>query len=458
MKTLYVRIVLTFIVVTAVSSVAGLLFTNSYYKNNLLSQNEQRTMKTALAVKELYEHTSGIDLPNYLTKMATLGYQFYLVNDRHEARAFGSPFKQGVLSSAQYDLVMDGEFYQGMNDDNDGLAVFAFFVNSLRNTAGVPIETPEGRAALFVRPDLQQQIGEVRFIMAAFIGGSFVSSLLLIVVLSRYIVNPVKKLTKATGQIANGDYEVQLDSERKDEIGELARRFASMAASIRRSEESRQQFVANVSHEFQTPLTSIQGLATAAADPSVSREESVGYMRIIASETVRLSSLSQQLLTLAFLDQAKQLEYAPFRLDEQLRQIIIMLEWQWSEKQLELELDLPETMISGDAQLLYQVWTNLITNSIKFSKAMGTLSIAIKPASEQIDIVIRDTGEGIPEADLPYLFERFYKADQSRAASGSGLGLSIAHKIVTLHDGNIAVQSQYGQGAVFTVKLPAPRL
>nr|WP_253945005.1 HAMP domain-containing sensor histidine kinase [Paenibacillus sp. NEAU-GSW1] len=293
--------------------------------------------------------------------------------------------------------------------------------------------------------------------MFAFIVGSFAASLLLIIVLSRLIVNPIKKLTRATGQIAIGDYEVRLASERKDEIGELARRFGRMAESIKQSEDMRQQFVANVSHEFQTPLTSIQGLAQAAADSNITKEQSDAYLQIIASEAIRLSSLSKQLLTLAYLDQTKRLELAPFRLDEQLRQVIIMLEWQWAEKELQLELDLPEIEIHGKAELLYQVWTNLLANSIKFSELKGSLLVAIKPCppgDNQIDIIVSDTGRGIPPDDLPYLFDRFYKADKSRSASGSGLGLSIAQKIVQLHRGTIKAESDYGKGSTFTVTLP----
>ncbi|MUT68775.1 sensor histidine kinase [Paenibacillus sp. NEAU-GSW1] len=457
MKTLYFRIVATFIAIAAVSSVVGLLITNIYYKEKLLSKNEMRTMNTATAIKDLYEHTPGMDFDGYLKQLASLGYQFHLVDAQLKARSFGSPFKQGALSSEQYEKVLSGQTYQGMNKDNDGLTVFAFFVNSIRNTVGIPVDTPEGRVALFVRPDLQQQMGEVRLIMFAFIVGSFAASLLLIIVLSRLIVNPIKKLTRATGQIAIGDYEVRLASERKDEIGELARRFGRMAESIKQSEDMRQQFVANVSHEFQTPLTSIQGLAQAAADSNITKEQSDAYLQIIASEAIRLSSLSKQLLTLAYLDQTKRLELAPFRLDEQLRQVIIMLEWQWAEKELQLELDLPEIEIHGKAELLYQVWTNLLANSIKFSELKGSLLVAIKPCppgDNQIDIIVSDTGRGIPPDDLPYLFDRFYKADKSRSASGSGLGLSIAQKIVQLHRGTIKAESDYGKGSTFTVTLP----
>ncbi|MFF2484730.1 sensor histidine kinase [Paenibacillus sp. NPDC058071] len=460
MKTLYVRIVLTFMGVAIVSSVAGLFFTNAYYKEKLLSQNEVKTMKTAVAVKDLYEHTPGMSLSGYLTQLASLGYQFHLVDSDHKEQSFGAPFKQGTLEPEQYETVLQGNVYQGMNRDNEGMTLFAFFVNSIRNTVGVPVETPEGRAALFVRPDLQQQMGEMRLIMAVFIGSTFIASLLLIVILSRSIVSPVKKLTRATRQIAKGDYDVRLEGQRKDEIGELARHFTKMTASIKSSEEMRQQFVANVSHEFQTPLTSIRGLARAASDPEAAPTDAAQYLHIIEEESERLSSLSRQLLTLASLDHAAELERVNFRLDEQIRQLMITLEWQWSDKKLQLELDLPETIAIGDPSLLYQVWLNLIANSIKFCDENDILRVSIERniSSSNIVVTISDTGPGIADADLPKLFDRFYKADPSRnrTTAGSGLGLSIVQKIAHLHGGQISVSSVYGQGTTFTVILPAP--
>lgn len=459
MKTLYVRIVVTFIAVAFISGITGLLFSNTYYKEKLISQNETKTEAVATNIRDWYEQNRDVKLEQYLTHLASLGYQFYLVNEQGEEQSFGSPFKQGTLSKEQYQTVLNGETYLGMNqDDDEGLKVFSFFVNSVRNTVGIPLDTPHGRVALFVRADLQQQIGELRIILAVLLSATFLTSLLLIVVLSRFIVSPVKQLTRATRQIESGDYKLQLALVRKDEIGDLARDFARMAISIQRSEARRQQFVSNVSHEFQTPLTSIQGLAQAASDPSVPQEESIKYMHIIANESLRLSSLSKQLLKLASLDQEKQLQQAPFRLDEQIRQIIIMLEWQWTEKELELELELPETIAIGNSQLLYEVWLNLITNAIKFSSPHDTLSVSIEQdSSGPIKVTVSDTGEGIPEDELPLLFDRFYKVDQTRnrAIEGSGLGLSIAQTIISLHGGQISVSSTYGEGTKFTIVLPS---
>ncbi|WP_233567953.1 HAMP domain-containing sensor histidine kinase [Cohnella faecalis] len=254
-----------------------------------------------------------------------------------------------------------------------------------------------------------------------------------------------------------GNFDVDLDSGRKDELGGLALHFSQMAGSIRQVDRMRQEFVANVSHEFQTPLTSIQGFARAMRNKETTPEETEEYLSIIDQESGRLSSLSKQLLTLAALDKEdKPLQLAEFRLDEQIRQILIMLEWQWTEKRLNLDVDLPELTFAADAHLLYEVWLNLIANGIKFSETGDTLRIRATVSKDRIEVEIRDTGIGIPEAELPRIFERFHKADKSRdrSSQGSGLGLAIVDKIVSLHRGTIRVESVLGEGTKVIVTLP----
>ncbi|UVI29559.1 sensor histidine kinase [Paenibacillus spongiae] len=459
MKTLYVRIVVTFIGIAIISCIIGLLLTNFYYQEALHTKSQQKVWNAGQTIRTMLEQNPSSDSSAYLAQVASLGYQIYYVDDQLQGTSYGAPFKHGSLSSSVIQSVLDGTVYKGMEEENHRFMLLAFFENSLRNTVGLPLVTAEGeKRALFVKPDLEQQIGEVRLIVAVLFIGTFVISLVLIVILSRYIVRPVKALTNATKQIVEGRFDVALDVSRKDEIGDLAHHFTKMTQSIKQLDEMRQEFVANVSHELQSPLTSIRGLAQASLDSGAPQEETENNLRIIERESRRLSELSKQLLTLATLDKENQaLRIASYQLDEQLRQIIIMQEWQWSKKEMELQLDLPETWISGDAHLLYEVWLNLITNAIKFSGTGDTLSVQIESADDDTTCVhISDTGAGIPESEMPHLFQRFYKADKARdrTASGSGLGLAIAHKIVTMHGGQIIARSEYNVGSTFTVVLP----
>jgi signal transduction histidine kinase len=238
----------------------------------------------------------------------------------------------------------------------------------------------------------------------------------------------------------------------------MARHFTQMAEALQKLDEMRQTFVANVSHEIQSPLTSIQGFAQAAREDEVTGEERRRYLAIIEEESRRLSLLGKQLLTLAALDKdSGVVKKTTFRLDEQIRQVVLVSEWQLREKEMAVELELPEADVTADKQLLHQVWLNLIANAIKFSERGGSVSIEMNVGRETA-VTVRDNGAGIPEAELPHIFDRFYKADKARnrTRSGSGLGLSIVHKIVQVHGGTVEVRSRLGEGTAFTVRLPSP--
>ncbi len=454
MKTLYLRIVVTFVLISLVSSLFALWIAGFYYQSQLKDENERKVMRIGEEIRALYEQTSGLGFDVYLKHIANTGFQIYAVNERLEGAYYGRPFKHEKLEPEQIRNVLAGGTYDGIRKER-GL-LLGFFENSLRNSVGLPIQVGEQSYALFIRPDLEQQIGEIRLFMAVLMGVAFVSSVALIVIFSRSIVRPVKHLTRATHQIVGGHYDVALNVSRRDEIGNLARDFTAMAQSLKQLDEMRQEFVANVSHEIQSPLTSIQGFAQTILDREATPEEAERYLSIITKESNRLSSLSKQLLTLAALDKESGLiRRTPFRLDEQIRQALIVTEWQWSEKRLNVEPELAEIVVSADPQLLYQVWFNLIVNAIKFSRPDGTIRIETA-VEREVSVTVTDTGIGIGEEELPHIFERFYKADKSRtpARSGSGLGLAIVRRIVELHGGSVSVSSKPGEGSAFTVRLP----
>lgn len=457
MKTLYLRIVLTFVLILMASGIIALFVMNLYYIGHVRDSNEQKIVNIGEEIRSLFVQNPDLELNSYLTHIAALGYQIYAVDDKLEGTYYGDPFKRKQMNSADIELVLHGGTYRGIQESKGILKVNNYFENSLRNSVGLPIDVHGTRYAVFIRPNLEQQIGEVRNLLGLLLGFTFLFSLVLIVIFSRFIVKPIKKLTAATHKIVGGDYRIEMDVTRSDEIGNLARDFTHMAQSIQQLDQMRQEFVANVSHEIQSPLTSIQGFAQTIRSKETSHEERFKYLQIIEEESKRLSSLSKQLLTLATLDKEERvLKPSSFRLDEQIRQILIVTEFQWTDKQLELELNLVEMTIKADQQLLYQVWYNLITNAIKFSNPGDSLHIDMNEEGQDILVTIRDTGIGIPENELSHIFERFYKADKNRnrTRSGSGLGLSIVHKIVSLHDGHIDVHSQLGKGTTFIVRLP----
>jgi signal transduction histidine kinase len=269
-------------------------------------------------------------------------------------------------------------------------------------------------------------------------------------------------IVQALERIAKGDFSIRLDeTDPRHEgsvINALVKSVNQMALELNQMEAVRQEFISNVSHEIQSPLTSIRGFARALHNETLSPEERSHYLNIIETESMRLSKLSDNLLKLASLESANmKFEPKPYRLDKQIRTLILACEPQWTEKGIDMDVSADEVSIIADEDLLSQVWVNLIHNSLKFTPAGGKVCVALHQQDGHIEFKITDTGIGIAEEDQARVFERFYKADQSRERSkgGSGLGLSIAKKIVEMHHGTIGVQSKLGAGATFTVLLPA---
>ncbi|MGH0595037.1 envelope stress sensor histidine kinase HitS [Bacillus pretiosus] len=266
------------------------------------------------------------------------------------------------------------------------------------------------------------------------------------------IIEPIQK-------IAKGDFSVKIRNEEKydGEIGVLVKSINDMTDELNAMEKMRQEFVSNVSHEIQSPLTSIKGFARALQDNNLSKEKRKHYLTIIETETTRLSKLSQNLLKLTLLESE---EYTPergtYRLDQQLKQTVLNSEPLWAEKEIELDLDLEKVHITADQESMSQVWINLIHNSIKFTPSRGTITIQLQEYEKFVKIRIRDTGIGISEEQKQHIFERFYKADSSRNRTygGSGLGLAIVKKVLDLHQGKIKVESEEGNGTEFIVCIP----
>ena len=230
-----------------------------------------------------------------------------------------------------------------------------------------------------------------------------------------------------------------------------------MAEKLGEMEEMRQEFISNVSHEIQSPLTSISGFAHALKNEDLTVEDRNHYLEIIETESHRLSKLSDHLLKLTALESDQvPCELKAYRLDHQLRRIVLASEPQWSEKGLHMDIELVPVTIIADQDLMEQVWINLLHNSMKFTPQAGTITVkAFETANQNASVIIADTGIGMSTETSMHLFERFYKADQSRNrdVEGNGLGLPIVKKIIDLHKGKIEVQSELGKGSKITVTL-----
>ncbi|MBI5301057.1 MAG: HAMP domain-containing protein [Chloroflexi bacterium] len=306
---------------------------------------------------------------------------------------------------------------------------------------------------------------------------TLIVSLLAALLLARSIARPISRLTHATEAIARGQYEHRVPIKGGDEIGRLATSFNSMAAQVQSARQMEKDFVANVSHELKTPLTSIQGFAQAILDGAV--QDIVGAQRAaqtIYDETGRMARIVGELLTLARLESGQMtLARETINLAEALPNWVARLRPRANSANVTVVTvvdALPP--ITFDPGRLEQVVTNLVDNAIKYNRPGGSVTVSARveieptvvgssvfrrratppPQKRWVTLVVADTGFGIPAEDLPRLFERFYRGDKARVAGGTGLGLSIAKEIIVAHGGKIAVESQVGQGTTFTAHLP----
>ena len=261
----------------------------------------------------------------------------------------------------------------------------------------------------------------------------------------------------AIRQIAKGDFKVVLENNKKfGQFGVIVEGINEMASELSRMESMRQDFISNVSHEIQSPLTSIRGFAKALRNENTSAESRKHYLDIIEAESSRLSGLSDNLLKLSALEEDSfPFERKSYRLDKQIRDIVLACELQWLEKDLEVEAELEEVTITAVQDLMSQVWINLLHNSIKFTPSGGSIKVELKARGQEVEVVIRDSGIGIADKDINRIFERFYKADQARNSrvGGSGLGLSLVKKIIDIHKGTITVTSRPDEGTAVRIVL-----
>ena len=310
---------------------------------------------------------------------------------------------------------------------------------------------------IYVQKDTSGQKSAIANSAILILGCVFLTGSIVFLVIADIIVKPLTRLTNAIKELSNGNYNVRVDNVGQDEISKLNQGFNQMARQLAKQDETRQKFISDISHEFQTPLTSIQGFANILKEEDLPKEQRVKYANIILYNSKRLSSLAKNMLQLTLLDREEiELELTNYSLVEQMNRVISTQENQAMEKNIEIVFEMPkkEIFIEGDEQRLEQVWTNIISNAIKYTNEGGLITITMKKNSKDIEISIEDTGIGMSKEVVSHIFERFYREDKARNVEGYGLGLAIVKSIVDLHHGKIDILSQVDVGTNFIVRLP----
>ena len=300
-------------------------------------------------------------------------------------------------------------------------------------------------------------IGTVKTIVLASLW-VMIASFVVIYFITEKIVAPIKQMTYATRKFAKGKFDVKTPVVGEDEIAELAIAFNSMADELANYEYTRSSFLANVSHDLRTPMTSIAGFIDGILEGAIPPEKQPHYLEIIGKEVKRLSRLVNSLLDISRMEAGnRKFEKKPFDICEMARIILLSFESKIDEKCLDVDFDTEEDrlMVFSDRDAINQVLYNICDNAVKFSSKGGKFRIRIRDTANKAVIQIYNEGEGIPNEDLPYVFDRFYKSDKSRGLdqTGVGLGLYICKTIMSNLEEDISVEGVYGQYCEFTIKL-----
>ncbi len=340
---------------------------------------------------------------------------------------------QGIVQELEAEVATVGISWQDSEGSNVGAVLMHTSLAHFENGSSTVI-----RQTLFAA------------IAALFVG------VILTYIISLHMVKPLESINKVVGEIGKGNFESRVIVNRNDEIGQLASSFNTMAEELNRNENMRRDFVANVSHELRSPMTSIQGYVQGIVDGVIPPSDTQRYLDVVLHETKRLNKLINELLDLSHIESGKfSLNFSRFNINELIRLTLIKNEKRFDDKHLDVEVLFRQEncFVWADQDRIEQVVTNLIDNAIKFSSDHGKLTIWTHSADDLTYVTVEDNGRGIAAVDLPLIFERFYTADKAHTAGGgTGLGLSIVKKLLEQHGQNIKVTSS-GKGAAFTFSL-----
>ena len=297
----------------------------------------------------------------------------------------------------------------------------------------------------------------IRTVMTAMLW-VMLAALLTVYFISERITAPLKKISRAAKEFAKGNFKIRVPVKGTDEIAQLSESFNNMAEELENHEKTRSSFIANISHDLRTPMTSISGFVDGMLAGAIPPEKYDHYLNIVATEVKRLSRLVSSLLDISRFEAGeKKLTMTTFDVCEMARQIVLSFEKRIDEKQLNVDFDIDDfnMNVKADKDSIHQILYNLCDNAVKFSKEKGKYIISVKQKNKQVFVSVYNEGQGISPEDLPFIFDRFYKSDKSRGLdkTGVGLGLYISKTIIEAHGQEIWAKSAFGEYCEFVFTL-----
>lgn len=464
-KTLYLKLILAYIIFGLFGFVVVATFVSDMTINHLTKEKADALYREATLIANTY----ASDLYNSEASLEAVKTQLDALDTYLDATIWIiNPSGRMVLdSSAPVDVenevvienfdstitagsyYIEGNFFQTF--DEEMLSVFAPITSNYKVKGYVVIHSSIS--------GIQRETNQLLNISYLMLVILFLLSLIILIFFTEIVYIPLRKITEATEQYASGNMHYEFTVESEDEMGYLAATLSYMASEIARSEDDQKKFVANVSHDFRSPLTSISGYLKAMIDGTIPPEQHEKYFAIVLNETERLTKLTNSLLTLNNLNtKGIMLNKTDFDINTIIRSVAASFEGTCRQKMIGIELVLTgdEMYVVADMDKIQQVLYNLLDNAIKFSHHNSVIKLETTEKHNKIFVSVKDSGIGIPKDDLKLIWDRFYKSDLSRGKDkkGTGLGLSITKEIIQSHGENINVISTEGVGTEFIFSLP----
>jgi signal transduction histidine kinase len=465
-RTLYLKFLLAYLLFAIFGFVVVATFVYSMTYERLRRDKAETMYNVATQIANTY----AADLYNSETSLETVHSQMVAISKYMDKSAIWiiNPSGRLVLDSSRvigpgdeiviqgFDPTVTGNSYHVTGTfwnsfDEEMLSVFAPITANFKVQAYVVIHTPISEIQ-----DAANQFLNISYLMLVVL---FLLSMIILIFFTELVYVPLRKITTATEQYAAGNMGYEFSVESEDEMGYLAASLSYMAGEIARQEDDQKKFIANVSHDFRSPLTSIRGYLVAMQDGTIPEEMHGKYLGIVINETDRLTKLTNELLTLNNLNtKGMLLDRSDFDINQVIRNVAESFGGTCIEKKIAIELVLTDEkmLVNADMSKIQQVLYNLVDNAIKFSHKDSSVKIETTEKHSKVFVSVKDSGIGIPKEDQKLIFDRFYKSDASRGKDkkGTGLGLAIVKEIIKAHDENINVISTTGIGTEFIFSLP----
>ena len=463
-RTLYLKFILGYVIFGLFSFLTVTLFVPKITRDYLISQKAQSLYSEASLIADTYAkglYSSATSLETVTLQLDALSVYMnteiriispggVVLLDTAQAEPSSEPgmiadFDPSIGGGSYY---LTGDFFGSF--DEEVLSVICPITSDYLTKGYVTIH--------YSLDEIEAQVNSLLGISYITLVIMFLLSLIILIFFTRIVYVPLRKITKGAEKYAEGNYHYEVNVESRDEMGYLAAALNYMSGKIADAEDDQKKFIANVSHDFRSPLTSIKGYLEAMIDGTIPPEMHQKYLGIVLNETDRLTKLTNGLLTLNNLNtKGMHLDLSDFDINEVVRKVAETFEGTCRKKSIAIELVLmgDELFVHADKGRIEQIVYNLTDNAVKFSHHDSVIKIETAEKKNKIYVSVKDTGVGIPPEDISLIFNRFYKSDSSRGKDkkGTGLGLSIVKEILTAHSENINVISTPGEGSEFIFSL-----